>query len=98
MRLYLRRAEEFGDVMLSIQASALHYSNPRVDELPLDEYESVEVGLFHEGRLCRPSEIGIVGFDHLFERGRNPVAAYVPQETVAQLREALRARAEAMGT
>lgn len=90
--LDVRPMERYGPVLLSVQASASHYSRPRVDGLELDAYEAVEVGLLHDGRLCRPSEVGVRGFDHLFEAGNNPVAPYVPQEEVARLRAALQAR------
>lgn len=107
----LREVERFGDVSLSVQASSMHYSTPRVDGLSLDQYTHVEIGLqgpkekvfkFVPGppiksNLCLPSEIGIVGFDHLFDKTDAPVAPYVAQEDVERLREALRARAASFG-
>lgn len=93
-RVRMRRSEQYGDVALSVQASEVHYSQPRVSDLDIDEYDSVEIALIHGGQLRLPSELGIQGFDHLFETGQNPVAGYVPQEIVDQLREALRERAQ----
>jgi hypothetical protein len=75
-----------------VQASAFHYSTPRENGLPLEAYENVEVGFLLNGKLARPSDAGIEGFDHLFEEGGSPVAGYVPQVDVQRLREAIAER------
>jgi hypothetical protein len=102
-----RPLETYGDVQLSVQASVVHYCRPRVSGLPLDEYSSFEIGLMGpvkqmtvlrrkmRSRLCRPSEIGVLGFDQLFEEGDAPVAGYVSREDLDALRAALRERASA---
>ena len=90
----VRKAIVYGDVKLSVQASAMHYSTPRIDGLPLKEYTEVEVALIDaHGNFLRPSEIGIKGFDTLFESGGAPVAGYVPRNKLRALRLALRRRA-----
>ena len=97
MGLYKARdPEEHGDVKLSIQASQYNYCEPRVNGLPLDGYETVEIAIISdEHGMCHPSKIGIEGFDDLFEvGGDNPVAGYVSQAKVAELRAALQARYE----
>ena len=103
-----RHGEPYGDVVLSIQASSWHACTPQVDGLPLEQYETVEVAVlgpervltFRDGtsirsRLCRPSDIGVEGFDHLFDRGEAPVAPEVSWDDVERLRAALRARQQA---
>jgi hypothetical protein len=91
-----RPAESYGDVQLSIQASSTHYCSPRVDGLTLAEYVTVEVGIIdRQGNLCRPSAVGVAGFDDLFEDGAQPVAGHLSQAGVAAIRKALAARAEA---
>jgi hypothetical protein len=88
----LRPAENYGDVTLSIQASRDHYCTPRIDDLPLDNYEEAEIALLLNGQLIHPRRIGIMGFDELFEKGTNPVAGYVSWDDVNKLRDALRKR------
>ena len=90
----IRPYERFGDVDLSIQASKFHYSAPREDGLPLSGYRDVEVALFRGEDWLRPSDIGIEGYDDLWEPGSMPVAGYVAVEKVHELRALLRARAE----
>ena len=60
----------YGNVILSIQASTIHYCNPRRDGLPLEEYESVEAVLFRKGAespFLKPSDVGLdPALDRLF--------------------------------
>jgi len=92
----LRPVETYGDVSLSVQASRYHYSQPRQNGLPLADYETVEVAVLNApGHLVRPSQVGVKGYDNLFERGASPVASYVAQADVQQLREALKRRTAA---
>jgi len=86
----MRQPERYTDISLSVQASTFHYCSPRKNDLPLDAYESVEVGFLYRGRLARPSAAGIVGFDDLFEEGGSPVAGFVSQADVTRLRNAIR--------
>ena len=90
----VRDAETYGTVQLSVQASSTHYCWPRVDGLPLAEYDTVEVALRHKGSLTHPRKLGIKGFSRMFAKGQFPVAANVPQARVQQLRRVLRRRAE----
>ena len=41
--------EDYGNIGLSIQASAYHYCSQRVDGLPLQEYRLVEVAIIQDG-------------------------------------------------
>jgi hypothetical protein len=82
-----------GNITMSIQASAFHYCRPRVNGLSLDEYDAVEIGLFLNDEWVIPSEIGVEGFDHLWEYsqydGRSTVAAAVSQEDLSNLKTAI---------
>ena len=84
-----RKAEDFGDICLSVQASEYSYSDPRESGLPITDYKSVEVGFLFKNHLRRPSFAGIHGFDELFEDIESPVAGYVSLADVARLREAI---------
>jgi len=101
----LRKAVPLKDgIDLSIQASGIHYSTPRVDGWRLRDYTAVELGLLgpekerslfgsiKKVRLCRPSDIGVEGFDHLFESGDCPVAGYVSWDDVKALIKAIRSK------
>lgn len=92
---FFRPHERYGDVRLSVQAHEMAYCTPRVSGLPLDKYSAVEIAIIRgSDEFVRPSKIGIPGFDHLFESsGTRPVAAYVPQGTVDNLRMCLMIRA-----
>lgn len=88
-----RETEKFGDVRLSVQASAWHYCLPRVSTLPLEDYSHVEIAVITmANELCLPSAVGVEGFDQHFEPGKSPVAGNVLQEVVEELRKALRQR------
>lgn len=90
-----RPHEKYGPIRLSVQASEYSYCSPRVIGGDLGWYRSVEIALYDKaGKLCRPSALGIKGFDKLFDEGDTPIAGYVPQAEVEQLREALRRRAK----
>jgi len=93
----IRDPEKYGNVQLSVQASAAHHCSPCVTGLPLTDYRTVEIALFNaDGVFCMPSAIGIKGFDDLFDKntGLTMVARDVPQTEVEKLREALRLRAK----
>ena len=93
MPVPLRDAEKYGDVVLSVQASVFHYSTPKTNSLPLESYTHVEIGIRdNKGGLCCPSDIEVIGFDHLFEEGNVPVAGYVSQHDLERLRTAIKAR------
>lgn len=95
----LRQPLVFGDVRLSIQGSEIHYCAPRTWLDNLRDYQSVELGLLGPlaevdwptggtrrlHPLIRPSQIGIMGFDDLFESGAFPVAGYVSWDRVDAL-------------
>lgn len=87
---YVRPAETYGDIELSVQGSPSHYCSPR-EYLPnLGDYSMVEIAFFYKGKRVHPSVAGIDGFDDLFEKGRGPVAGYVPLAKVEELRQAIR--------
>ena len=46
-------------------------------------------------RLCRPSEVGLQGFDHLFGDGPLPMARRISPDDVERIRAALRAATDA---
>lgn len=88
----------YGEATLSVQASQWAYCEPRVDGLKIDEYESVEVAVLDaDGELVRPSAVGVAGFDDLFEPGNSPVAGYVSQSKLLELKRALRANSGGPG-
>lgn len=91
----VRKPTLYGDVFLSVQANEYTYCSPRVSGLKLHEYRAVEIALIRKGGggFIRPSEIGIKGFDNLFEKGG--VAGLVPSRKVWRLRRALRERTPA---
>ncbi len=60
--------QEFGSVTLSVQASATHRCQPRVNGLPLEAYTALEVCIFEGGKSVLPSTLGVGGFDHYFSR------------------------------
>lgn len=97
----VRDSERIGPVMLSIQASSAHYCRPRVDGLPLEQYEAVEVALWqaeYEGSsllgrpwITKPSDLmETEEFDSLWTG--DDVAGWVPLATALELRDALRYR------
>jgi hypothetical protein len=102
MRCTARPVEEYGDVVLSVQASRFHASDPRngCGHTPLELYDRVEVALRRANVRTRdrwirqPSrELGIDGFDDLWLSPEDvPVAEYVPRERVTALRAALAER------
>lgn len=87
----IRKAEQYGPYALSVQASVGHYCSPRVNGLRLDQYTAVEVAVIDEkGNLVKPSQIGIRGFNRYFDKCDSPVAGWMPQDAVTQLRRAMR--------
>lgn len=94
----LRPIITIGTIEVSVQASSFHYCSPKLDNLPIEAYESVEVAIWapcresEDGkRLTHPSRVGVGGYDHFFEDGRSPVAGYVPIEVVGALLDQLQA-------
>ena len=93
---HLREPERIEGVMLSVQASEHHYCSPKKNGLDIEAYSMVEVGIRGPGgKLCRPSEIGVDGFDHLFgESTSSPIAPFVKLEDAKKLRKALMEKAD----
>ena len=92
----IRPPEQIGSVLLSVQASSSHHCHPRVDDLPVEEYELVEVGLLGvpSRGLKAPSAFGLdERFDRFFQTCARPVAPRVTHDFVAKLRAALQRRA-----
>lgn len=85
-----RDAEVYGPIIFSIQASEDHYCLPQVNDLPLKDYEAVEIAIIHGNDFLRPSDIGIEGFDNLWEEFNPPIAPYVPQLDVEVLRQKIK--------
>jgi hypothetical protein len=85
-------SEQYGEYTLSIVASSYHYSEPRIDDLPQDQYRRVEVALVRNGKLVNPRRVK--GFPkslaNLWEKGHNPVAGYLTWGQVNAIREALK--------
>lgn len=99
MRLFagewkIRPVENYGDVNLSVQASTMHYSKPRIDGLTIDEYEKVEIALLKpSGVFLKPSDIDLPNhLAELFESGKSPVAGYITQAQLKEVREFLQNR------
>ena len=69
---------------LSVAAFWGAYCKPRMD-LPLKEYDEVEIAVLRENAFVTPSEVdaSLVEFDGLW--GGDDVAAYVPVLTVVRL-------------
>lgn len=93
-----RPREQVGaGIELSVQASYFHYSQPRAggrhgESLPpLSDYFLVEVAILQNGYLRRPEGLLSPDLCALFETGDTPVAGYVSQADVNQMREQLRA-------
>jgi len=88
---HLREPERIGDVLLSVQASEYHYCSPKITGLNIEEYSMVEVVIRGPNRkLCRPSDIGVDGFDHLFqEYATSTVATFVKLADAKRLRKAI---------
>ena len=89
-RISLREAEEIGPILFSVQAGDAHYSIPQIDDLPIEEYEAVEVAIIQGNSFFKPSELGIEGFDDLWEDFDPPIAPFVPPEDVTALRQKLK--------
>lgn len=83
----VREWELFGNDFLSAQASKYHFCSPKINGLPIEKYDSVELAI---SRL--PSEMGIMGFDYLWEY--DSVAGYVPQYVYQRLRKLLKEKHE----
>ncbi len=84
--------EHFGDVILFLQPDEPApgqvtlglWGPPRTVQMPYGTLQT---------NLCRPSALGIEGFDSLFGEGPLPMARAIPPGAVTRLRAALRARA-----
>lgn len=82
----IRPATVIGDVEVSVQASEDHYCSPRVNGLPLEIYEQVEIALLRNGELIRPETVGLSAeLVALFETGPCPVAGYVSWPNVKRI-------------
>lgn len=68
---------------VSIQASALHYSSPKVNGLPLEEYDAVEIGIGYGQSLINPWVIEVLmGKPWLkyFHNSEATVGGYIPRD------------------
>ena len=80
--------EKYGDYELSIQASYFHYCSPRVDGLPLQDYEKVEVAMWKRGSdFLHPVDIGAPELEYLWNG--DDVAGFVAWYDVNRIRFAL---------
>lgn len=91
MAMHRRPREQYGDVILSVQANAFAYCEPRQHNLPIESYSTVEVALWREGtgEWLLPSEVGFGGADEYWEEPSPDgatIGAYVPREIVERLR------------
>ena len=98
MATHRRPREQYGDIILSVQASAYAYCEPREHCLPIEAYTTVEVALWRasdDGWLV-PSDVGFDGADQYWEerspenQGATTIGAYVPREITDRIREHLR--------
>lgn len=94
----IRETLKIGSIELSVQASSMHYCSPRMDGLPLDAYDAVEIAIIADkpedesGRgLILPSRLGVGGWDHFFEDCSSPVAGYFPADVLPALIDQLQA-------
>jgi len=70
---------------LSVQASGMHYCEPR-ELLDLRKYSAMEIALLDpSGKLCPPLLSLPEEIRALWESSRSPVAGYVPVETIQKI-------------
>ena len=84
--------EPYGDVILFVQPNESDPSRPTMGLWGERRTVQMPYGTLQTA-LCRPSEIGLAGFDALFTGAPLPMARNVAWADVERLRAALRARA-----
>lgn len=78
------------DIQLSIYAGPKAHSNPKLSMPGMSDYRSVELAFAFKMSFEKPSAAGVEGFDDIFETNNDqPVAGFVAQETVEDLKERL---------
>jgi len=77
-------------VVLSIQGSSFHYCEPREDFAHLSDYTQVELAILDDHGFFEARDLGIEGFDDLWENGDGEVAGYVPYDRAMALLEAMK--------
>lgn len=87
-----RDLKRYGDVAMSIQASEYHNCSPKSSGLPLTKYTHLEVMLYQGITPVMPSDIGIHGFDLMFDRRLNCRADFMARREVTLLQRELFAR------
>jgi hypothetical protein len=88
-----RLGYDFREVVLSVVGGEYFYSLPRVALAELEEYQAVELGFLLNGELSRPSDYddSLKPWDHYFEPGSMPIAAYMPVADFKSLRDKVEA-------
>lgn len=94
MRLWDEDRAQVGTVTITIRTGAAAMCSPRKSGLPI-AHDRVELALYCEPvnprRSIRPSELGIGGYDDLFQALEGqPVAGYVSWQLVGQLIDAIK--------
>ena len=91
--IQFRPMEQIGPVRLSVQNHWGAYCRlRRRDGMNPGPFRGVEVALFlsDDGYgFCRPSQVGVEGFDQYFDDNDSPIGTYVPLAVVRRLRQAL---------
>ncbi|HZS02659.1 MAG TPA: hypothetical protein VFE37_28360 [Chloroflexota bacterium] len=88
--------EHYGDVILFLQPGEREGDLPTLGLWGARRTVEMPYGTLQTA-LCRPREIGIEGFEHLFSGDPLPMARGIAPEDVERLRAALRAWAAARG-
>ncbi|HEY7063553.1 MAG TPA: hypothetical protein VII06_18890 [Chloroflexota bacterium] len=86
--------EHYGDVILFLQPGENGAARPTLGLWGARRTVEMPYGTLQTA-LCRPSELGIDGFEHLFSGDPLPMAREIATEDVERLRAALRAWAAA---
>lgn len=91
---YRRHRAQYPGFVLSVMASAADRCTPQANGLPLDSYDEVEVALIRGPGYdyVMPSELGVDGFDDLFDAGNDNIASFIEMAKVDALRAALAER------
>lgn len=88
---HIRKPFRAGNHEVSVQASAFHYSSPRQDGLPLEQYTRFEVACWPTGQeLHWATPRNLPALEPFAEYwGGDDVAGYVPAEVVQEIVYAL---------
>jgi hypothetical protein len=82
--------EHYGDVTIFLQPEESEPGQHTLGIWGAEKTVQMPYGMLRT-RLCRPSEVGLQGFDHLFGDGPLPMARRISPEDVERIRAALQA-------